>query len=126
LSRYRATIRAVRRAVLSVAVCSLLVASSAFARGAASPPAGRYACVVTANAGTAGTLFIVDASHYRLNKGKAAVYAASGLKLTFTSGPFHGVYRARWSVTKTTRAEIVFTSLRNGARAQVCSWKGKK
>jgi hypothetical protein len=111
---------------VTIVSLSLVVSAGAFARGLGAPPAGRYACTVASNAGVAGNLRIVDGSHYRMNTSKVGVYAVKGRNLTFPSGIFHGVFKARWSVSRTKRAEIVFTSLRNGLVTEKCSWKGKK
>jgi hypothetical protein len=111
-----------RRGVLLLAwLAALTTAAGAFARPAASPPAGRYGCVIGSDAIYAGDLYILDGSHYRLNKSKVGVYVSKGGRLTFPSGGLHKLVKGRWYRTTERRYEIALTSLKSGFESEYCT-----
>ena len=101
------------------AIVACLTAGSALA---ASPPKGSYGCAIGSGGEYAGQLIILDGSHYRINKGKIATFVASGKKLTFPSGPFHGYFRGRWYINSAHRAQIGLTSLGSGIETEYCEF----
>ena len=103
-------------------VTALAVAGSALAAASASPPKGKYGCVIGSGGEYAGELYILDASHYRLNKSAIGVYVAKGKTLTFPSGVFHGSFRGRWYINTAHRAQIGLTSFGSGIETEYCEF----
>jgi hypothetical protein len=112
-----------RRGVfLCCCALALAVAAGALGRAEASPPKGKYGCVIGSDSLYAGDLYILDASHYRLNKSKVGAYVSKGQKLTFPSGVFHNLVSGRWYKTNYHgRYEIALRSLKSGFESEYCT-----
>jgi hypothetical protein len=108
----------VRAGSLGIAVLAACVFTAAAV--AAPPPKGSYGCSIGSSMQYAGQLFVLDGSHYRINKGKISTFVSKGAKLTFPSGPFHGSFKGRWFVDSSGRAEVALTSLSSGFETEYC------
>src|SRR5690348_12722497 len=107
-----------RLVFLTCCALALVAASLASAREVASPPSGKYGCAIGSDSIYAGDLFILDGTHYRLNKSKVGVYVSRGQKLTFPSGVFAKLVTGRWYRTTSGRYEIALRSLKSGFESE--------
>ena len=83
------------------ALCVAALAAAPVAALAKSPPSGTYECTIGGST-LFGTLYITGAKTYRYDagdgKGKPGKYTASGLKLSFKTGPLKKM-KGRWQKT---------------------------
>jgi hypothetical protein len=103
---------------LTVIACSLALLPAGSAQ-AASPPKGKYDCVIGQNSILFGTLTIKGGKRYS-HRGEKGKFKAKGKKLRFTSGPLAKI-RGRWYKTSTGGAEIALRNPRDGFESIYCT-----
>jgi hypothetical protein len=118
--------RTLRRVVLLLAISALVLASGAWAIANHPPPKGKYGCALGPGGEYAGDAYILDGSHYRLNKSKVGVFITHGRSLTFKTGVWHGLFRGKWMVDSAHRPQIALTELSNGFTAEYCEREGAR
>ena len=88
-----------RTRVVALTLSAALLALTASAAEAASPPKGKYPCYLYID-GTgltgAGILRIHSGGKYSVNGGKKGKYKTSGKKITFKTGDYKKGHRGRW------------------------------
>ncbi len=88
-----------RSRVVALALSAALLALTASSAEAASPPAGKYPCVLYID-GTglvgAGLLRIHSGGKYSVNGGKKGKYSTSGKKIKFKTGAYSKSHRGKW------------------------------
>jgi len=89
-----------RTRVVALTLSAALLALTASAAEAASPPKGKYPCYLYID-GTgltgAGILRIHSGGKYSVNGGKKGKYSTSGKKIKFKTGDYSKSHRGKWS-----------------------------
>ncbi len=89
-----------RTRVVALALSTALLALTASSAEAASPPAGKYPCLLYID-GTglvgAGLLRIHSGGKYSVNGGKKGKFTTSGRKIKFKTGDYRKSHRGKWS-----------------------------